>query len=294
MPPGSSHTFSRGDGLQSDTDHWVRVDPRRSGQNPSLWRHIRTKPNNAPSFASTAPAGFTVADGSPGGTAVGRVAANDPDSGDTLTFSLASGNGRDHRSFAIDGQGRITVAAGVRLDHNTQSSYALTVRVHDGKDVHGNPSTAVDAYHDLTVTVTDLASVSTVELVSTPTVDTDGDDRADTYKPGDTVRARVTFDTAVDVVGDPVLKLKFDPNFGEKDMTFDAAPGRTNVTTLDFTYAVVAGNLSTQGIAFYANKLSVGAGASIRRAGTQENAGLAFAKVDHDAAHKVDGVPHRR
>ena len=128
--------------------------------------------------------------------------------------------------------------------------------------------------------------------MSTPTVDTDGDDRADTYKPGDTVRAR----------GDVrhgggrwwaarVLKLKFDPNFGEKDMTFDAAPGRTNVTALDFTYTVVAGNHLHAGHRVLREQAEcVGAGASIRRAGTQENAGLAFAKVDHDAAHKVDGA----
>ena len=288
---GSSHTITvdhRSEStLLSATDYWVRLRP--DSQNPSPWRHIFTKPNNAPRFASNAPSGFSVAENS---AAVGTLAATDPDTDDTLTYSLASqaSDGADHEAFAIDSAGRITVASGTTLDHETQSSYAITVRVHDGKDIQGNPSTAVDASHDLTVTVTNVAVVSAVALVSEPTVDADGDGTKETYKPGDTVRARVTFDTPVDVVGSPVLKLQFDPEFGEKSMTFDATKGRTNVTMLEFTYTVAAGNLSTQGIAFYANKLSVGEGVSIREAGTQVNANLAFARVDHDPAHKVDGL----
>ena len=139
--------------------------------------------------------------------------------------------------------------------------------------------------------------VSAVALVSTPTVDADGDGTNDTYKPGDTVRARVTFNSAVDVTGSPVLKLQFAESSGEKTMTFDTARSRTNTTTLEFTYTVAAGNLSTQGIAFLADKLSVGPGASILGAQAGQLSGtavdLSFAKVDHDPGHKVDGVKPR-
>ena len=90
-----------------------------------------------------------------------------------------------------------------------------------------------------------------------------------------------------------MLTLRFDPRFGEKAMTFDESGGRMNVTALEFTYTVVPQNVSTRGIAFYANKLSVGANASIRAAGTQQDADLAFAKVDHDPNHKVDTAPRR-
>ena len=213
-----------GSAFQPGTDYWVRVSVlhARSG---SAWHYIGTKLNTAPSFASDAPSGFSVVEGSAAGTAVGTVAATDPD-GDTLTYSLASqaSGGTDHEAFAVDGEGRITVASGATLDHETQSSYAIAVQVHDGEDARGNADTTVDASHDLTVTVIDVPVVSTVALVSTPTVDADGDGTNDTYKVGDTVRARVTFDAAVDVAGDPVLKLQFDPEFGEKDMTFDATP----------------------------------------------------------------------
>ena len=121
------------------------------------------------------------------------------------------------------------MAVGAVLDFETQPSYALTVQVHDGRDAEAEPDTTVDASHDLTVTVTNVAGVTSVELVSTPAAG-----QNDTYKQGDTVRARVTFDDAVDVTGDPVLKLQLDPDGGEKSMTFDASKGRTNVTALEF------------------------------------------------------------
>ena len=132
-----------------------------------------------------------------------------------------------------------------------------------------------------------------MELVSTPTVDADYDGVNDTYPVGGVVRARVTFDGPVDVVGNPVLELQFDPTFGNKAMTFNASGGRTNVTTLEFTYTVVAGNTSNPGIAFFANKLSARAGATIRAAGTETDADLSFAKVDHDPGHRVDTVGPR-
>ena len=109
--------------------------------------------------------------------------------------------------------------------------------------------------------------VSSVTLVSTPTVDADRDGTNETYTPGDVVRARVTFNAAVDVTGSPVLALRFHLYGGKKFMTFDTGRSRTNTTTLEFTYTVAAGDLSTQGIAIFSNELSVGAGASIRRRG---------------------------
>ena len=112
------------------------------------------------------------------------------------------------------------------------------------------------------------------------------------YRSGDEVRARVTFDRAVDVAGSPLMYLQFDPSFGEKAMTFDASAGRTNTRTLDFTYEVAAGDASPTGIGFNANKLSAPSGVTIRAAGTSVGARLDHGAVAHDAGHKVDtGVP---
>ena len=128
-------------------------------------------------------------------------------------------------------------------------------------------------------------TVSSVALVSTPATGQNG-----TYKLGDTVRARVTFDTAVDVTGSPLLKLQLATDSGEKDMTFDTSGSATDTTTLDFTYTVASADESTQGIAFYANKLSLPANVTIRAHDQALDADLGFAKVDHNNQHKVDGV----
>ena len=155
-------------------------------------------------------------------------------------------------------------------------------------------------------------------LVSTPSVDTDSDDVNDTYKQGDVVRARVTFDSAVDVLNKPTLKLRLDR--GLEYMDFDSSGGSANVTTLDFTYTVVAGDLIAQGIAFEANSLLLrkpylpqwwqnrdqnmfykggwalppqSYRAIIHATGygglDGVDADLSFSQVDADPAHKVDG-----
>lgn len=131
----------------------------------------------------------------------------------------------------------------------------------------------------LSIVDDDKPSVSSVALVSTGP-----------YKAGDTVRARVTFSEAVDVTGSPVLQMRFASNYGLKNMALDTTKSLTNTTTLDFTYRVRPPNISTQGIAFYANRLTLPQGAAIRRAGTTVDADLAYRKVDHDDSHKVDAL----
>ena len=74
------------------------------------------------------------------------LAATDADDDDTLTYSL---EGADSASFAIDAAtGQLRSRAGVRYDHEAQSSYALTVTADDGND--GTASV------DVTVEVTDV------------------------------------------------------------------------------------------------------------------------------------------
>ncbi|MCY3599864.1 MAG: cadherin domain-containing protein, partial [Gemmatimonadetes bacterium] len=86
--------------------------------------------NRAPVFASAA---FerSVAENSPGGTAVGApVTAGDPD-GDTLSYALASGG--DAGLFGIGAStGRITVAAGTVLDHESAATHSVSVVASDG------------------------------------------------------------------------------------------------------------------------------------------------------------------
>ena len=111
-----------------------------------------TVANSAPTFPANAPTTLEVAENTARGAPVGTVAATDPD-GDALTYALDSAS---DEVFDIDSTGAITVKWANALDHEKKASYAVTVSVHDGKDASGQPDTAVDATHSLTVAVTDV------------------------------------------------------------------------------------------------------------------------------------------
>ena len=78
------------------------------------------------------------------------VAATDPDSGDTLTYSLDDAGAE---SFAIDtASGQLQTKAA--LDYETRNSYRVTVSVRDSKDDQGDADERTDA----TITVTILVA----------------------------------------------------------------------------------------------------------------------------------------
>ena len=107
-----------------------------------------TDVNEDPVFAEGASATREVAENSAAGTNVGAaVTATDPDSGNTLTYSLS---GTDASSFSIGSTtGQITTKAGVTYDYESKSSYSLTVGASDGNG--GTASIAV------TVNLTDVS-----------------------------------------------------------------------------------------------------------------------------------------
>ena len=99
--------------------------------------------NPAPAFA-TETATLEVAENTGlGGNVGAAVTATDPDTGDTLTYSLS---GMDAALFTINGStGQITVGSGTTLDYESSTrSYAVTVSVHDGKDSDGDADNTVD------------------------------------------------------------------------------------------------------------------------------------------------------
>ena len=74
------------------------------------------------------------------------VTANDPDTGDTLTYTL---EGPDADSFDIDSaSGQIQTKSGVTYDHEIKSSYSVTVKADDN---NGGTATI-----DVTITVADV------------------------------------------------------------------------------------------------------------------------------------------
>ena len=106
--------------------------------------------NRAPAFGSQ-PVSLYVAENTPAGEDIeSPVTATDYE-GDTLTYGLT---GTDAVSFDINSStGQIETLA--PLDRETKSSYHLAVSVNDGKDIYGNPNSAVDDSIDVTINVTD-------------------------------------------------------------------------------------------------------------------------------------------
>ncbi|MGI9506241.1 MAG: cadherin domain-containing protein, partial [Geminicoccaceae bacterium] len=71
----------------------------------------------------------TIKEGAADGAAVAMISASDPDDGETLNYSLVDDAGG---RFAINSStGEITVADGSALDHETDASHDVTVRVTD-------------------------------------------------------------------------------------------------------------------------------------------------------------------
>ena len=103
-----------------------------------------TNVNEAPSFANST-ATRSIAENTASGEDIGAaVVATDPDTDDTLTYTLG---GTDVDSFSIvntSGQLRTHVA----LDHETKASYSVTVTATDGDDLSDTTT--------VTITVTDV------------------------------------------------------------------------------------------------------------------------------------------
>ena len=88
--------------------------------------------NNAPAFTDGTSTSREVAENTASGENIGNpIAATDPDTGDTLTYTLG---GTDAASFDIVGSsGQLQTKA--PLDYETKSSYSVTVSVSDGNGV---------------------------------------------------------------------------------------------------------------------------------------------------------------
>lgn len=108
-----------------------------------------------------APSGgpFEVAERSAVGTVVGTVAGNDPDAGQTLTFSITAGN--DAGALAIDAaSGEITVASTSALNAAVGSAIVLTVEARD------NASPPLSGTASVTVNVLELNEAPSISDAS--------------------------------------------------------------------------------------------------------------------------------
>ncbi|MDA7635088.1 cadherin domain-containing protein, partial [Alphaproteobacteria bacterium] len=125
--------------------------------------------NIAPVFAESEYTA-SVAESLAVGVTIATVAATDADAGDTLSYSIVSGDADS--LFAIDATtGVITLATGKALDYETATSYTLTVEVDDGAG--GKATTTV------VITVTDANEAPVITATGIGAVD-ENVDGADT------------------------------------------------------------------------------------------------------------------
>ena len=115
---------------------------------------VQAGANRPPEFNS-ATAAREVPENTEAGVAIGApVTATDTDTGDTPTYTLG---GADLDSFDIDSaSGQIQTKSGVTYDHESKSSYSVTVKADDN---NGGTATI-----DVTITVADVDEAGTVTL----------------------------------------------------------------------------------------------------------------------------------
>ena len=117
------------------------ADPNAANDTDTADITVTTSPNTPPMFTVTR----SIAENSAAGTSVGDpVGVKDPNSGDTLTFSLTGTGADQFTASQVSGGGQIAVANGASLDYETKSMYDLVLGVSDGKDAEGNPDLSVD------------------------------------------------------------------------------------------------------------------------------------------------------
>ena len=119
--------------------------------------------NYTPEFDDDSPTTRSVDENTASASNIGAaVAATDADN-DTLVYGLT---GTDASSFSIDStSGQLKTSAS--LDFETDSSYSVSVTVHDGKDGIGGDDTTVDATIAVTISVNNLDEAGTVTLPAT-------------------------------------------------------------------------------------------------------------------------------
>ena len=127
-------TYAPAGGPECSTEYRFRVRAYGNGERyTAMWGadsevDTVTTPTCPPEFGH-ATYEFEVAEDASVGDAVGTVTATDPDEGDTVTYSITTGN-EAGKFDIVDSTGAITVAGD--LDYETTASYTLTVEAGDG------------------------------------------------------------------------------------------------------------------------------------------------------------------
>ena len=246
-----------------------------------------TVPNSPPVFAATT-ATRSVAENTPAATDIGSpITATDPDSGDTLTYTLS---GRDGASFSIVATtGQLQTKAA--LDFETKSTYTVTITATDNRGLTDEIT--------VTITITDVdekTKPTTVEIV--------GDDSrmAPINQPiADPFVVKVK-DENDNPITDVPVDFSVDPNDGqltpESDMTDENGEAQTQLTPGNTagTYTITANVPSiSQSVSFYVTTtrpttIEIVSGDNQRAGVNQSLANPLVVKVKDENDNVVSGV----
>ena len=152
----------------ADEDFYLRAsvvytDNRGSDKNAeAVTKRPVPSVNRRPAFPDSETGERTVDENVRAGANIGPpVAAQDPEN-NRLTYTLTGDDADAFDVVASSGQIRRKEA----LDFETNSSYSVTVNVHDGRDGAGATSTTVDDTQDVTITVENVEEPGTVTLTT--------------------------------------------------------------------------------------------------------------------------------
>ncbi len=200
------------------------------------WDFRDTKANVPPTVNDQT---FTVDENSANGTVVGQVVATDGNVGQTLTYSIVSGN--DLGFFALSSDGEITVADNTNLDYEQHTSVDLVVRVTD----NGSPVLSTDATMTINIndvneppvfTSADNASLNHNQTLSVTLTADDPENDSLTFSGN-------SLPSWVNVAGDQLVITPSYANIGTHQVELVVSDG-TNQVTQQFTITVNEANVN--------------------------------------------------
>jgi VCBS repeat-containing protein len=225
----------------------------------------------------------SVAENQPSGTAVGDFSTADPDTGDTFTYSLVSGEGdNDNASFNITGSQLQTAAS---FDYETKNSYSIRVRTTDSGALYYEKAfnITITNANDPPVAVADNATTPENTSVTIAVLDNDYD--AD----GDTLTVVSAINGTYGSVTNNGNNVTYTPalNFtGTDSFSYTISDGNGGADTATVNVAVNAPVVNT--FAFINVQIDTGPTASIF---IWDNTANQWA-IDEHTGQPVDGTNH--
>ncbi len=131
-------------------------------------------------------------------------------------------------------------------------------------------------------------AVSSVEVVSTPSLTWNTGDPLNLYGVGENICVQVTFDEAVTVTGTPQITIDMNTaeTWGAFQADYESGSGTAN---LIFSHTVTGLNRSNDGIAVLENTLALNGGTIVAKSDGTTAAALAHDGLAQDTGHRVNG-----